>query len=548
MTALVTRVLRQRAADDSGVAMLMALFVIAMLSAVSIGVAGITINQAVPLKVDNKAAQVVQTSQGGIDAALAGIRAANNGSGTGVNTSLPCSVSGKVNTASTFSYTTTIYYFNSANNPTAHLSDDTWLAANDLNCTVGSGITASAGNAALVPWYAAIVSAATGPRAGSNAQYGNRELRTVYNFVISNVNVAGGPVLVFPTASNLCLDGATYPGGTVVKSGNQLYVRTCSATAVGQLFSYTGNLTLQIAATTGASPLCVDDAAAAGTNATASQLTLRSCDTGPPNETGAGNDYGQQWSFDGAEQFQGSKSDTSDTSGYCLVSNDATPVNGSQVVVKSCPNASYNNASSWYPNSKVGAGAAGAPLNQLVNYQYFGNCLDIPDFTVSKNFLIGYVCKQNPKPSNVVSSDWNQVFTFNSTTKAYAVGSYCLQSPSATPALNDVVNVSSCNGGTNQQWKYTGGTAGDGHYSTDYEIQPVAVPSLCLTLTMPAGSAFMAAHASDEDPNGSGGYNLQQWGYASLQTCSGADNQKWNAPAGVSSATLTGTYEHPNTP
>ena len=544
MIALVTRRLRQRAADDSGVAMLMALFVIAMLSAISIGVAGITISQAVPLKIDNKAAQVVQASQGGIDAALAGIRGANNGSGKGVNTSLPCSVSGKVNTASTLSYTVSIYYFNSTNNPTAHLSDDTWLAANDLNCTTGSGIAASAGNPALVPWYAAVVSAATGPRAGSNAQFGDRELRTIYDFVISNVNVAGGPLLVFPVASNLCLDGATYPGGTVVKAGNQLFVRTCVAGAAGQLFSYTANLTLQIVATTGVSPLCVDDAGAASAAATASQITLQSCDTGPPNETGTGNDWGQQWSFDGSEQFRGSNAATSNTSGVCLETSDASPVNGSPVYVANCPGTSYNPATSWYPNSKVGAGAAGPPLNQLVNYQYFGNCLDVTNENVSWSFIIGYVCKQNPKPSNVVSSDWNQVWVFNTTTKEYVTtngsNSYCLQTASSPPAVHDVVTVGSCNAGTNQQWQYTGGTAGDGHYSTDYEIQPVASPSLCLTLTMPAGSAFMAAHGDEST-------NLQQWGYNSVETCSGADNQKWNAPAGVSSATLTGTYEHPNT-
>jgi hypothetical protein len=113
--------------------------------------------------------------------------------------------------------------------------------------------------------------------------------------------------------------------------------------------------------------------------------------------------------------------------------------------------------------------------------------------------------------------------------------------------VNDVVYVASCTGGTNQQWQYTGGSAGDGHYSTDYEIQPVASPTLCVALTMPAPMSFVTANASNEDPNGSGGYNLQQWGYASLQTCSGADNQKWNAPAGVSNAALSGTYEHPNT-
>ena len=534
--------------DDSGVAMLMALFVIAMLAAISIGVAGITISQAVPLKVDNKAAQVVQASQGGIDAGLAGIRAANDGSGTGVNTSLPCSVSGKVNTASTLSYTTTIYYFNSANNPTTHLSDDTWLAAHDLNCTAGSGITASAGNAALVPWYAAIVSAATGPRAGSNAQYGDRELRTVYNFVISNVNVAGGPLLVFPTASNLCLDGAKYstdPTGNTVKAGDVLVVKTCDSTKPGQLFSYTPNLTLQVAATSPVGTmLCVNDGGTAGAAATAAQLTLKVCDTGlPTNAQPNSNDWRQQWSFDGAEQFVGSLADTSNTSGVCLVS-VATPVNGSAVSVASCANISYNSGTSWYPNSKVGAGAAGTALNQLVNYQFFGNCLDVTNENVNWSFIIGYVCKQNPKPANVVSTDWNQVWVYNSSTKAYVTtqgsNSYCLQTTNSPPALHDVVTVGSCNGGTNQQWRYTGGTAGDGHYSTDYEIQPIASPSLCLTLTMPAGSAFMAAH-SDESTN------LQQWGYNSVETCSGADNQKWNAPAGVSSATLTGTYEHPNT-
>jgi hypothetical protein len=57
---------------------------------------------------------------------------------------------------------------------------------------------------------------------------------------------------------------------------------------------------------------------------------------------------------------------------------------------------------------------------------------------------------------------------------------------------------------------------------------------------MPAPSSFMSAH-SDENSG------LQQWGYNSVETCTGADNQKWNAPAGVSNATLTGTYEHPNT-
>jgi Ricin-type beta-trefoil lectin domain len=554
MTAFVTRRLRQAASDDSGVAMLMALFIIAMLATISLGVAGITVSQALPTRIDNKAAKVVQTAQAGIDSALAQIRAANDGSGNGVNTLLPCKITGNVNSTSTLTYNVTVYYFNSTNDPTSHLSDDTWLNANDLatTCLTTSpyiGIPASAGNAALVPWFAAVVSNGTGPRAGSNAQYGDRSLRTIYNFVISNVNVAGGPLLVFPTASNLCLDGANYvtdPTGKTVKAGDVLVVKTCSATKPGQLFSYTPDLTLQVVATSPAGTLlCVNDGGSAGAAAAANQLTLKVCDTGlPTNAQPNSNDWRQQWSFDGAEQFVGSLADTSDKSGVCLVSSASTPVDGSAVAVANCPGTSYNPATSWYPNSKVGAGAAGSALNQLVNYQYFGNCLDVTNEDVSWSFIIGYVCKQNPKPANVVSSDWNQVWVFNSATKEYVTthGStpYCLQTASSTPALHDVVTVGSCSGGPSQQWQYTGGTAGDGHYSTDYEIQPVASPSLCLTLTMPAPSSFMSAH-SDESTN------LQQWGYNSVENCTGADNQKWNAPAGVSSATLTGTYEHPNT-
>jgi hypothetical protein len=553
MTAFVTRRLRQAASDDSGVAMLMALFIIAMLATISLGVAGITVSQALPTRIDNKAAKVVQTAQAGIDSAVSQIRAANDGSGHGVNASLPCKITGNVNSTSTLTYTDKILYFSSSNDPTAHLSDDTWLNANDLGTTCLTtspyiGIPASAGNPALVPWFAAIISDGTGPRAGSNAQFGDRSLRTIYNFVISNINVAGGPLLVFPIASNLCLDGANYaldPTGNTVKATDVLVVKTCDPTKPGQLFSYTPNLTLQVVATSPAGTLlCVNDGGSAGAAAPASQLTLKVCDTGlPTNAQPNGNDWRQQWSFDGAEQFVGSLADTSNTSGVCLVS-ASPPVNGSAVSVANCANVSYNPATSWYPNSKVGAGAAGVALNQLVNYQYFGNCLDVTNEDVNWSFIIGYVCKQNPKPANVVSTDWNQVWVFNAATKEYVTthgsNSYCLETTNAPPALHDVVTVGSCNGGTDQQWKYSGGAAGDGHYSIDYEIQPVASPSLCLTLTMPAPASFMAAH-SDENSG------LQTWGYNSVENCSGADNQKWNAPAGVSNATLTGTYEHPNT-
>src|SRR5450631_278272 len=133
MTAFVTRRFRQAASDDSGVAMLMALFIIAMLATISLGVAGITVSQALPTRIDNKAAKVVQVAQAGIDTALSQIRAANDGSGNGVSTAgkgvnaqLPCVITGNVNSTSTLAYKDHIYYFNSSHDPTTHLNDDVW--------------------------------------------------------------------------------------------------------------------------------------------------------------------------------------------------------------------------------------------------------------------------------------------------------------------------------------------------------------------------------------------------------------------------------------
>ncbi len=174
----------------------------------------------------------MQASQGGIDAALAGIRAANNGSGTGVNTSLAV-LGDRQGQHRKHAELHDHHLLLQLGKRSDHAPVRRHLACGtrpDLH-TSDPAFRLSAGNAATGAVVRGDRFRGDRSRAGSNAQYGNRELRTVYNFVISNVNVAGGPILVFPTASNLCLDGATYPGGTVVKAGNQLSVRTCVVNA-----------------------------------------------------------------------------------------------------------------------------------------------------------------------------------------------------------------------------------------------------------------------------------------------------------------------------
>ena len=81
--AAIVSALAGRSKDsEAGVAMLLALFVIATLVTISITVAGITLSQVKPTQLDRKSVVTEDAAEGGFDAALNRIRTAYTGTTT----------------------------------------------------------------------------------------------------------------------------------------------------------------------------------------------------------------------------------------------------------------------------------------------------------------------------------------------------------------------------------------------------------------------------------------------------------------------------------
>lgn len=72
------RRLRMRTADDSGAAILLALFVMAVVAALSVGIAGVVLSQTEPTQLTRKDVQTVHAAEAGIQAGLTRLRAAGS--------------------------------------------------------------------------------------------------------------------------------------------------------------------------------------------------------------------------------------------------------------------------------------------------------------------------------------------------------------------------------------------------------------------------------------------------------------------------------------
>ncbi len=606
--------------DDSGVAMLMALFVIMVLTAVSLSVAAVTIGQAKPTQLENKTTRTVEAAQAGIDAALDQLRAATYTSadvplggivGSGDLAILPCASTyvsgvtpqtgykfqGAVNqgAAGNLGYTVVVTYYSAANDPREHLSGDggaAWLAntSNQISCT-GS-------NPSSLPAFAVV--SATGTANGivsSAASSGNRVLRTVYQFNVTNGVILGGLIPTFyatgTTNPNLCIDGGTTARGVVtVVAGNAVVVDTCQ-TAVpanrGQLFTYNQQLQLQIPGTGTGSPLLCIQADLPATGSSPNAATLRPCATINMNDLST-TQADQMWSYNGGREFGGAADSTAGSprtialvSGSCLAFAVPSPFNASAppALTASLSCTSSSEGSSWQPNSLVGAGAAkpndltSVPTvpTPIVNYQYPTDCLDLTNTrplapsaylasplpnpaptppVTGQEWLIGYPCKQSPTPADSTGTLWNQYWNFTSPpstapgqweatqTVSGVKTNYCLTvgtidtEPAGSPMLVDDQLCDTT--GTNAAQKWTNTLVDPSGYNSSYEIKDSA--GLCLTLTEPTTATFPANQANDT--------RLAPWGYASVATCNGSASQKWNSPAVTPVAGLSNTFEPPN--
>src|SRR4051812_41497850 len=226
----------------------------------------------------------------------------------------------------------------------------------------------------------------------------------------------------------------------------------------------------------------------------------------------------QQWSMNDSANFEGTANGSS-LDGFCFNAQSPGSV-GSFVILGSTGTGTchggYDTRQNFLPESTVGAGAAGAANNQLVNLDQFGRCLDVTEQDVNYGYLIVWPCKQAPNPALV---SWNQKWTIPSTPGGLITtnpGSlYCLQSPGVVGQYPTLV---ACPGNASTrseyQWTVTGNT---GTYATSYRI--VDGYGRCLAPTDPT------ATPADLYPNG------QQVSKLVVTTCDAATRQKWNAPA-----------------
>ena len=444
-------------------------------------------------------------AQAGLDAVIAQVRAADDGSGNGIRASLPCGpLSGNVGGGTAEKYQVTIYYL--AIDPQAQMtSSATWFAANDITCTTGSGPS---------PLPAYVVAFSTGSEAGIS-----RTLRGAYRLRTTNQNIAGGRIHIFTVVAGdlpLCMDSGTTITPTAT---TPLKMQTCDSTRKQQIFAYNQDDTiLLVNSVTSAQPtgMCLD---AGSPQAEGALVKFQPC-VSPAVAR-------QQWQMNGNAQFQGMNSDgTTNSFVFQLVSPNVNP---STVKITAAPTwTGYNNSNSFSPEAAVGPGNAGPQNHQLVNFNQFGRCFDLTGGNYQYGYMIAWPCK----PS------WNQSYYLptlsTSATSATAglitltvpagqgstpQGLYCLQSPRSTAAYRYAVMVPCTSTATTAalQWRAYGYT---GSYGSSYRI--LDVDGNCLQPTDP--------NAATPDLMVSG---AQQISKIIVQPCTDATLQKWNADPNI---------------
>ncbi|GAA0488288.1 hypothetical protein Ade02nite_81420 [Paractinoplanes deccanensis] len=464
----------------------------------------------------------LHAAQAGLEAGLAQVRAAvdydsagnvvtdDDNNRVGVLAKLPCgALAGTVAGAGTPSYTVTPRYYD---------SDPQSGTATEISCTAGRG-------PANTPAYVRFTAVGTSGAA-------NRTLLGTYVVHTTNANTSGGLLRVYranDTYRDLCVDA----GSGTPAAGDVVELQTCSAGKVSQTWAYASTLQFVLVSSqvgSNALGMCLDGGA---THAVGNLLTMQPCAADTAKTL-----YRQQWSFDDNANLLGSKTDSSNTDGYCLNVTSPNTVGSTIFLTNKNCGGGYNNVKTFSPDSNVGAGKAssaeGQGIGMLVNFNQFGRCLDVTGKNIDATFMIAWPCKQNPNIANVA---WNQRYKLpalpsatdskkNATAANKATGiitttpgvTYCLQSPLST-AYGKYVTTKLCDGGADQQWTVYGRTD---QYKTSYQI--VDSTGYCL---MP------------RDPNGTNPDLYQAVNKISkiyVGKCDGSTLQKWNADRNVIAA------------
>lgn len=522
MTACLRRLLRRVRRDDRGsLALAMVIAIVAAgLGAVLLPMSVTQINAT---SFDHSRVLELDAAEAGVDVALGMVRSSVSASGAGIVSALPCTngtpITGTVaGSTGGPSYSVTLGYYTQDPLGRSTIWLQTYAVGNNgmaMICAVGSG-TYFPPTKEQVPSYVLVTST------GRDAR-GSRTLKSTYVVQTSNANVAGGTVYLFPSGStNYCMDA----GSARPVAGVAVRIQQCVTPAIQQqAWSYNSDLSIQlVSSVTSAYPngLCVSTALGVSPQTAGAAISLQPC-----SPVGSAPWY-QKWSVNNNAHLEGAKPDSSDIDGLCV--NAASQGLGVALTLATCAGGVTDPKQTWVPSPDVGAGMAGSPNSQLVNFQQFGRCMDVTNTNVNQGFLIAYTCKQDPNPSLVL---WNQKFAPNAFGELVTNNgsAYCLTSPLApfVSGTGPYVTVTPCPGSPTNAvtWTKFGATDTSGNALPPLQKYTLQDSSgLCLSLTTNTSDAY----------NG-------QYSKLIMATCDGSSLQKWDAQPDVQSPRLTNLSE-----
>lgn len=507
---------RARGADrssDEGAALMTVLLIILVLAGLSLLVLGGVLREVRPTSLVQNSSRSVFAAEAGVQAALGQVRTAiatsPSGEVYGDRGRLPCSLAGTVgSTEEMLSYSVDVAYYTT--DPAKMTTPE--RQAKKLVCKPASGPTST-------PGYALFTSTGSTPAASSSsplAQAASRTLQSTYNFKLTSQNILGG--LLYTVSQKACLEAVTASAGSKVR---YVAASACISGTATQMWVYDKDYAIKLASTVGTkadgapSEFCL--------TGFSGEITLETCLPGKPN---------QLWSYEGGAKFRGQNSTNKDYSDSCLWAGDTNnnPIGKTLKVGTGGCSASNSEWGSWSPEPRVGAGAASFSTKQIVNFLEFGRCFDVTGQSVNAPFMIAYPCKQDP--SGGTRLNWNHKWYYAEPTapaqvsspqtivvKENNTNSLCLQTPakSVTPAY---VTLKSCTGGSDQKYVRYFDTK---QAQTNYTFR--TSDGRCLSLGPQADASGI------------------KWSTLIAATCTGGSEQKWNAPATLGDADLSGTRE-----
>lgn len=474
---------RGRRGADEGSALLVVIFAILTVSALSVLLLGFVLSQVAPTRSDSNRVQAVHAAESGLDVALGRIRTAVNSTDPRI-WDLPCTtggapITGPVDGAAGLSYSVTITYLDAEKNPTSSCT------RHDIR-------------------YADITSRGATPRDAAV-----RTLSQRYTLHLTDAHIVGGPLRALANPS-LCVTSSTALGD----NGSAVTLEACDAHDPAQNLAYRSDYTLGLVssdAADGTPGTCLT--ADAPDAAEVSAIHLRSCTAGAD----------QQWGYDGGYDF------FVNNARRCLTTPDRAAVAGSALVAVRCDN-EYSGTFQWTPDPETGPGSIPVDATddevvgktmQWLNYAEFGRCIDVAYEQPVPGILINYPCKQDPSG---VPPKWNQVFRWdrNSSTAAGPLvttaggADFCITS---LPA-GGVVNMKPCQDNRqDQQWTVHRA----GPVFSSYSV--IDSYGNCL---QPDPAQEFASNISLEV----------------TAPCTGSLRQKWNAPVLGSDPGLANLQEH----